>query len=387
MSSLFYNLFFHQNEKPRGWVRYILFKPSRTKVPRKIFTKLVYQKDGNVHPHFAAWQRGAITQQSDQPPDLVAQFLTALGASNGVEYRNAKQWYDADHPEVSIVILNWNKAALTAQCLHEIWKHTVGASYEIVVLDQGSQLGELLPFVDLPRQFRLVRLGANRMFGEGNNIAAEAAKGKFLLFLNNDAFVTRGWLAPLVKAAHEPFVGAVGPMFVYPDGKLQECGSFIDTNGDPKQRGKGLTTVIDSLIVPESVHYVSAACLLVKKELFEELDGFSLDFEPTYYEDVDLCFRLRKLGYEMRYQPEAKIVHIENYSTREMGEARQQGIILNRQRFVNRHKDLIGTDVTSCSTREVLAINSLPDRPVAGRVGLYTPFILTAGGGNVFSSL
>jgi glycosyltransferase involved in cell wall biosynthesis len=111
------------------------------------------------------------------------------------------------------------------------------------------------------------------------------------------------------------------------------------------------------------------------------LDGFSLDFEPTYYDDVDLCFRVRKSGYEIRYLPETKIVHIENYSTREMGETRHKGIVLNRQRFIDRHRDIIGVDAISHPARQARAINLPPERPVAGRVGIYTPFALTAGGG------
>jgi GT2 family glycosyltransferase/glycosyltransferase involved in cell wall biosynthesis len=377
MSSFYSRLFFHKSGKPRGFVRYILFKSSRTQVPRKAFTRLVFQKDGHVRPRFGASE----TKASGQPHDLISQFLAALAASNGTVYRNAEQWYDSERPEVSIVILNWNKGALTAQCLHEIWKHTDGVPYEIVVLDNGSLPRDLSEFVGLPGPFRLICLRTNRMFGEGNNIAAETAKGKFLLFLNNDAFVTPGWLAPLVKAVQQPLVGAVGPLFVYPDGKLQECGSFIDPQGDPKQRGKGLDSLIEPLSVPQSVHYVSAACILVQKRLFEELDGFSLDFEPAYYEDVDLCFRLRKSGYEILYLPETRIIHIENYSTREMGEARHQGIVLNRQRFIDRHRDIIGVDAIPRPAREAPTIDLLPESPVAGYAGLYTPFALTPGGG------
>lgn len=255
MWDFYSRLFFHKSGKPRGWLRRVL-------------------KEGNLHPELAARDE----KRSAESPVSISQFLAALAASNGTVYRNVEQWYDAEHPEISVIVLNWNKSTLTAQCLHEIWKHTDRVRYEIVVLDNGSRLEDLPGLVGLPGPFRLIRLHTNRMFGEGNNIAAEAAKGKFLLFLNNDCFVTPGWLGPLVKAVRQPLVAAAGPMFVYPDGKLQECGSFIDSSGDPKQRGKGLESIIEPLSIPQSVHYVSAACLLVHKRLFEELDGFSLDF-------------------------------------------------------------------------------------------------------------
>ena len=325
--------------------------------------------------------RNKVRKTSSLRSDPVSQFLGTLAASNCVSYHNAEKWYTTESPEVSIIILNWNKGTLTAQCLHEIWKHTADVSYEIVVLDNGSDPFDLYSLSALPGPFRLIRLSINRLFGEGNNIAAEAAQGKYLLFLNNDAFVTQGWLPPLVNTMQQPSVGAAGPMFVYPDGKLQECGSFIDFNGDPKQRGKGIDNLIEPLMSPQSVHYISAACLLIRRQLFDWLDGFSLDFEPAYYEDVDLCFRMRKAGYAVHYIPDTKIVHIENYSHREIGDAMKHSIALNRQRFINRHKDIVGRDVADYQPATIKSIPSAVQRKNIGTVGLYTPFSITPGGG------
>lgn len=383
MSYSYNILFFHKNGKPRGWVRRVIFRRATINVPRKIFKRVVFKKNGSVRENFLTWldEKLAPMSYSTLEPEPVSLFLTALAASNGTAYKNAEQWFDYDRPDVSIIILNWNNGALTTQCLHEIWKHTAGITYEIVVLDNGSESDDLRSFVGLAGPFRLIRLHTNRMFGEGNNIAAEAAKGQFLLFLNNDAFVTPGWMAPLVKAIQEPFAGAAGPMFVYPDGKLQECGAFIDSSGDSKQRGRGLAAIIEPLRNPQAVHYISAACLMVRKQLFEEVDGFSLDFEPAYYEDADLCFRIRKLGYEVRYTPDTKIIHIGNYSHREIIETMHKGIALNQQRFVYRHRDIIGTDVVLHLSNNSRATDKLQYNPPARRVGLYTPFALTPGGG------
>jgi len=331
--------------------------------------------------HSARKLRNKVRRNGELSSDPVSQFLGTLAASNCVSYHNAEKWYNTESPEVSIIILNWNKSTLTAQCLHEIWKHTADVSYEVIVLDNGSEPSALYPLSALPVPFKLIRLSINRLFGEGNNIAAEAAKGQYLLFLNNDAFVTPGWLPPLVKAMQQSSVGAAGPMFVYPDGKLQECGSFIDFNGDPKQRGKGGDTLIEPLMSPQSVHYISAACLLIRKQLFKWLDGFSLDFEPAYYEDVDLCFRMRKAGYVVRYIPDTRIVHVENYSHREIGEAMNHSIALNRQRFIDRHKDIVGRDIAEHQPATTQSISSTVQRNNIGTVGLYTPFSFTPGGG------
>lgn len=316
-----------------------------------------------------------------QKPDLVADFLNVLRSSNNTTYSNASAWYNSDSPEVSIIILNWNKGSLTSQCLHEIWKHTTDVTYEIIVIDNGSCPTDLLTLSSLTGPFSLIRLEINRLFGEGNNIASEFAKGDHLLFLNNDAFVTDNWLKPLVDSVRTSLVGAAGPLFLYPDGRVQEAGSFIDINGDPKQRGKNLQTTIPELEQPREVHYISAACLLVKKELFFYLNGFSLDFEPAYYEDVDLCFRIRKLGYKIQFTPQTKIFHIENYSHKEIGITMSHSIVINRRRLVDRHNDIIGIDSIPISPKPLSSVKKPSITNAMAIVGLYTPFSLTPGGG------
>src|SRR4051794_31912819 len=108
------------------------------------------------------------------------------------------RYYDPVAPEVSIIILNFNKSELTATCLRHIWTHTTGRRYEVVVVDNGSDADEFCKLDDIAGEFQLVALPINRFFGEGNNIGVEYSNGKYVLFLNNDAFVTEGWLEPLI---------------------------------------------------------------------------------------------------------------------------------------------------------------------------------------------
>ena len=314
----------------------------------------------------------------------IRKYLKSISKTNKIKYPFALRWYDKAHPEVTIIVLNWNKAMLTEQCLHEVWKHTTGVSYEIIVLDNGSAPSNIIGTKSvLPDCFREIRLSSNRLFGEGNNIAVEAALGKYILFLNNDVFVGPGWLEPLVESIKEINVGASGPMFYYPDGTVQECGGFIDYKGNPLQRGKMLLAPLPSMKIAQSVHYISAACLLVKKSVFERLNGFSLDFEPAYYEDTDLCFRMRKSGYEIRYIPESKVVHIENFSHKEIGSVMQASIDLNRERFNMRHHEVIGLDTIPANLIVSLSNVATNNGLVKGKdlVGIFTPFALTPGGG------
>ena len=147
--------------------------------------------------------------------------------------------YDPVSPEVSIIILNLNKSSLTATCLRAVWAKTTGRRYEIIVVDNGSDPDEFHLLESICGDFRLVRLPINRFFGEGNNIGVQASRGKYLVFLNNDAFVTESWLEPLIDALErEPQAGGAGPKFLYPEGKVQEAGGFVRSDGVVIQRGK-----------------------------------------------------------------------------------------------------------------------------------------------------
>ena len=108
-------------------------------------------------------------------------------------------------------------------------------------MDNGSRLSKSR-FASRIRgkDFILVEVGVNRFFGEGNNIGVDFAGGDYIVFLNNDAFVEPGWIEALADSMRsDPEVAAVGPMFLYPDGRVQEVGSMALPTGDVVQVGKG----------------------------------------------------------------------------------------------------------------------------------------------------
>ena len=170
---------------------------------------------------------------------------------------NAQRWCTGDNPAVSILIVNWNAAPLTLECVRQIWANTEGVSYEIIVVDNGSEPHTVSSLRNLGGGARLLELGVNRFFGEANNIAAEQAAGKYLCFLNNDAFVQPGWLrAPVDELAKTPEAGAVGPMLLFPDGAVQEAGGAVDESGYPTRFGRHLDPALPELNVPKFVDYV-----------------------------------------------------------------------------------------------------------------------------------
>lgn len=288
--------------------------------------------------------------------DINAAFLKKIEKSNDRDrrggknlniYKNRELWYSGDNPAVSIIILNYNKSKITVQCIKEIWKHTEGVKYEIIAVDNGSEPEDKKYLKQLeqnePLYFTLIELSRNRFFGEGNNIGSEKAKGVHLLFLNNDAFVTPGWLMPLVSALSDENTAAAGPMFLYPDGRLQEAGAFIKEDGSALQRGKFDDPKKQEYNETLEADYCSAACLIVKRALFEEVLGFDLCWEPAYYEDVDLCFKFKLAGKKTLYIPSSKVIHLENLtSSDDKFPLKLNNIVeINKEKFIRKYKNIL----------------------------------------------
>jgi GT2 family glycosyltransferase/glycosyltransferase involved in cell wall biosynthesis len=322
-------------------------------------------------------------------PGLPALVLSAALAKS-------QKWCTNIDPAVSIIIINWNATRLTFECVRQIWANTDDLHFEIIIVDNGSRPEQVRPLKSLGRGVRVMELGANRFFGEANNIAAETAKGRHLCFLNNDAFVRPGWLRSLVDVLDQaPDAGAVGPLFLFPDNTIQEAGAVMDERGYPVRLGRGSTLDAVEFLVPKTVDYVSAAMLLVSRELFLAVGGFDLAYEPAYYEDVDLCFKIRAFGKRVYYCPDAQVVHVEGSAVNgdPVAIARRTALgDLNRDKFTARW----GAYLESRSTSDLVRIGhalkvhdrspmSIPDgaKITAGAktAAIFTPFLLTPGGG------
>ena len=298
----------------------------------------------------------------------------------------ADQWYAAEDPEVSIVVLNFNKASLTAECVASLRECTTGYRYEIVLVDNGSSDDELRILNTLEGDCRLVRIPVNRYFGEGNNIGVESAKGRYVVLMNNDVTVTEGWLEPLMARLHdEPDCGAVGPKFLYPNGLLQEAGALLDDEGLSTQIGKFQDPHDPAFNRARVVDYVSAACVLLRTDDFVRVLGFDMMYEPAYYEDADLCLKLRRLGLRTYYEPSATVVHHESVTTRDTSHGLKLTNIadLNKRKFVKRWGEYLRTGVMAPAAAPVPLITATAG--TTGRtVAVYSPYDVTPGGGERF---
>jgi GT2 family glycosyltransferase/glycosyltransferase involved in cell wall biosynthesis len=213
--------------------------------------------------------------------------------------------------DVSIIIPVFNQLEYTHACLASLQAVQEQPRFEVIVVDDCSTDGTREVITQIPGVVYL-RNDSNSGFIASCNTGAKAARGKYLVFLNNDTLVKTGWLSALLDTFREERrAGIVGSKLLYPDGRLQEAGGIIWQDASGWNYGK-----FDDPGKPEynylrDVDYCSAAALMVPKALFESAGGFDSRFAPGYYEDTDLAFKVRQAGYRVLYQPLSEVIHHE----------------------------------------------------------------------------
>jgi GT2 family glycosyltransferase len=243
-----------------------------------------------------------------------------------------------ERPTISIVVPVFNNLRLTLECLLSIRRFTdARVSYEVILADDAStdRTPELLPLV---ANATYLRNEENLGFLRNCNLAAERARGEFVLFLNNDVQVTEGWLSALVDAFRgRPGVGAVGPRIVYPSGHLQEAGVLINPDCSAELIGLNDDPALPRYGFARRVDYCSGACLMLERARFAELGGFDDDLAPAYCEDLDLCLRLRRQGLDIWYVPDSVIVHHLSRTTDALGTDYKVRCLIENQQKIAEH--------------------------------------------------
>jgi GT2 family glycosyltransferase len=280
--------------------------------------------------------RRAALSYTPRPTITVAGDLRAAAA--GIKMPVA-----GDTPEFSIIVPVFNELATTIECLLSIAAGAAGPSFEVILANDAST-DDTAPILAGVHNLILVDQPENLGFLRNCNSAVKHARGKILVFLNNDTQVTPGWLAALAAALDDPTVGAAGPRIVYPNGVLQEAGNRIRCAGTVEMLG--LTDIPENprWNYQRDVDYVSGACMAVPRALFEELGGFDDALAPAYCEDLDLALRIRAKNLRIVYTPNAEILHHLSKSSDGLSTAYKHGLIArNMQKLSERHQAMFDT--------------------------------------------
>ncbi|HEX8422863.1 MAG TPA: glycosyltransferase family 2 protein, partial [Pyrinomonadaceae bacterium] len=264
---------------------------------------------------------------------------TARGASD-----------ERQQPRTSIVIPVFNKVEFTFQCLRSLLREIDFAETEVIVVNNASTDETAKLLSHFQALITVIDNEENRGFVDACNQGAAVARGQYLVFLNNDTVVLPGWLKHLLETVEgDARTGAVGSMLLYEDGRVQEAGAGIWQNGAAFHYGWGGSPDDRRYNFAREVDYCSGASLLVRRDLFARLGGFDPRYAPAYYEDVDLCFGVRSLGYKVIYQPMSRLIHHEGATAgRDTTTGFKRHQVSGRAKFVEKW-------------REVLARENLPE--------------------------
>lgn len=225
-------------------------------------------------------------------------------------------------PLVSIIIPTKDRVEYLRRCVGTILDRTTYPAYELIIVDNGSSDVEALKYLDELRQHARVKiLRDNRPFNYSrlNNDAVREARGELIAFLNNDLeVIVAEWLSEMVSHAVRPEVGAVGARLLYPNNLVQHAGIILGIGGVAGHNHKGRPAsdpgYFNRLILPQNLSAVTAACLLMRRDVLTKVGPLDEDALAVAFNDVDLCLRIRSAGYLIVYTPYAELYHHESIS-------------------------------------------------------------------------
>ena len=226
-----------------------------------------------------------------------------------------------DQPTLSVIIVSYNTQAMTLECLRVLTDELRGIEAEIFVVDNASTDNSVPVIRGCFPAVRLLVSERNAGFGAANNLALRQALGHYLLLLNTDAFPKPGAIPELVRFLDQhPAVGVVGPRLLYQDGSLQQSCFRFTTPLYAWMENLGLTKLfrrhhgLDDYrgwdhASEREVDFVIGACLLLRREVYEQVSGFDERFF-MYQEEADWQKRIRTAGWKVMFTPRAEVIHL-----------------------------------------------------------------------------
>lgn len=256
-------------------------------------------------------------------------------------------------PKVSIIIPTKYRLDLLEKCLAGLASSTVYRNFEVVVVDNGStdrRLPEVL--ANARKSLEVIALRDERPFNypELNNVGIAQATGAIILLLNDDVEpIEAGWLTRMVASVLEPRTGAVGARLLYPNRSVQHAGVMMGIGGVCGHLWKGLSpeaaASVPQITFPSRRLAVTAACLAIRREVYEEVGGLDADYGVAL-NDIDLCLKLHAAGYHNICRGDAVLLHHESQSRGADSEslAKHRRLTTETTLFLSRWRQLLAND-------------------------------------------
>jgi glycosyltransferase involved in cell wall biosynthesis len=341
-------------------------------------TEIIYAKYRSLAEHkpavieeqqkTLAWRRALIAEQNAKPRHeefkknigSIAPVLSKSDVQAGAQTADGKA-----RSMVSIIIPVFNKAEFTKNCIESIYRATGDTlAFEVIIIDNGSTdaTARLLEG-EMKRRpnLRVITNTTNTGFAGANNSGAAIAQGEYLVFLNNDTEVLAGWLQPLVqRLKNDDALGIVGAKLLYPDRTIQHCGiEFVKVPERPyplwpEHRLRRMPENHPDANIAIRVPAVTGACLCISRKFFSSLHGFDESY-GMYFEDIDLCFKARRAGKSVVYEPASTVIHFESQSTTDRSEAGAMVAASGKKFFDRWERDIMTmTETASRGTQQAV---------------------------------
>ncbi len=298
-----------------------------TKEAKKIFhiQKILYY--WRSHPASVAADINSKTYAIDAGKRAVQNSIESYGEKVMVESSKAfptiyRLKYELkEEAAISILIPCRDRAEDTRRCIQSILQYSTYKNYEILIIDNASKESETFAlYKELSEEPKVRILYWNNPFNYSsiNNYAAKNAKGKYLILLNNDTqIIAENWMEEMLMYAQREDIGAVGAKLYYGDNTIQHAGIILGMGADGVaghahyRQPKENLGYMGRLYYAQNLTAVTAACMMVRKSVYEKMHGLSEEFAVAY-NDVDFCMRLRRAGYLIVFTPYAELYHYES---------------------------------------------------------------------------
>jgi len=255
-------------------------------------------------------------------------------------------------PLVSLIIPTRNGLDLIRQCVTSIMEKTTYPNYEVIIVDNGSDDAAALAYFEALAHrpnFRVLRDEREFNYSQLNNAAVEVARGDIVALINNDIQVlSPDWLSEMVSIALQPGVGAVGARLWYPDMTLQHGGVVLGLGvacHAHKGLPRGLNGYAGRAALIQSFSAVTAACLVIRKSIYQQVGGLDEVHLRVAFNDVDFCIRVREAGYRNVWTPYAELVHHESATRGEdLSPEKRQRFVREGEYMKRRWADALAND-------------------------------------------